>query len=173
MVELTQLFGDKTLKPKEKTEQLSLALSKAEVTMPELLEFVGTAKDPVKASCIEAIEWVTRKQPEITDVNCFHFLNEALTSKTPRIKWESARALANCIQQFPDQLEAVVVPLLENAEHPGTVVRWSAAHALAEIVKLKTALNKELLPALEQLAVKEEKNSIRKLYLAGMKVATK
>ena len=172
-MELTLFFKDKTIKPKEKTEQLSLALSKAEVTMSALLEFVGTAKDPVKASCIEAIEWVTRKQPEIADVNCFHFLNEALTSKTPRVKWESARAMTNIVGNFPDRLESVVVHLLENAEHSGTVVRWSAANALSAILQLKTELNDGLLPVVEQLVANEEKNSIRKLYLTGIKKASK
>lgn len=172
-MELTTLFIDKALKPKEKTEQLCTALGKRELTVSELIVFAKAAKDPVKASCIEAIEWVTREQPAMVDTACFEFIKASLSSKTPRVKWESARALANCVKQFPDQLEAVVVLLLENAEHTGTVVRWSAAQALVEMLKLKTALNNELLPAIEQLVLKEEKNSIRKLYLAGMKLATK
>ena len=172
-MDLTAHFTDKTIKPKEKTEQLSLFLSKGEMSMSTLLEFAASAKDPVKASCIEAIEWATREQPNLADQTCFEFLNEALTSKTPRVKWESARALANIVGRFSDQLDPVIVHLLENAEHSGTVVRWSAANALAAILQLKTGLNETLLPAAEQLAANEEKNSIRKLYLAGIKKASK
>lgn len=164
-MDLTAHFTDKTIKPKEKTEQLSLALSKGELPMSLVLEFAAAAKDPVKASCIEAIEWATRERPELADQACFDLLKEALASKTPRIKWESARAMANIVGRFSDQLEPVVVQLLENAEHSGTVVRWSAANALAAILQLKTGLNATLLPAAEQLAANEEKNSIRKLYL--------
>lgn len=170
---LAELFVDKSQKPKQKIEAVKVALLKEELGLNELITFAGAAKDPVKASCIEAIEWATRENPELADQACFEFLKEALASKTPRIKWESARAIANIVGRFPDQLEQVVVRLLENAEHPGTVVRWSAANALAAIVQLKTKLNEELIPTVEQLAVKEEKNSIRKLYLIGIKKSSK
>lgn len=170
---LKELFSDKGIKPKEKTERVMTALQKKELLLTELVEFARTAKDPVKASCIEAVEWATREQSDLVDKQCFDFLKEALASKTPRVKWESARAMANIVDRFVDQLEPVVVQLLENAEHSGTVVRWSAATALAAILPLKTALNVNLLPALEQLAANEKKNSIRKLYLAGIKKATK
>lgn len=172
-MDLKMHFADKSTKPKEKTEQVMAALQKKELLLTELVEFAQTAKDPVKASCIEAVEWATREQPELADQSCFDFLNEALTSKTPRVKWESARALANIVGCFPDQLEPVTVHLLENAEHSGTVVRWSAANALAAILQLKTGLNTTLLPAAEQLAANEEKSSIRKLYLTGIKKVTK
>ena len=59
--------------------------------------------------------------------------------------------------------------LLENTEHEGTVVRWSCAYALGEILKLKTKNNTELLPAIKAISEREEKNSIKKIYLAAMK----
>jgi len=48
-------------------------------------------------------------------------------------------------------------------------VRWSAAFALGEIVKLKTRYNKTLVPAIEAICNSEEKNSIKKIYLDAVK----
>jgi hypothetical protein len=50
-------------------------------------------------------------------------------------------------------------------------VRWSAALALGEIIKMKTAINQELIPAIESICEQEEKNSIKKIYIAALKKA--
>jgi hypothetical protein len=51
------------------------------------------------------------------------------------------------------------------------VVRWSAAMALGEIIKFKTTVNKNLIPAVDGILKREEKNSIKKIYLAALKKA--
>ena len=38
-----------------------------------------------------------------------------------------------------------------------TVVRWATAYALAEILKLKTTANKNLMPKIEMLSEQERK----------------
>ena len=58
-------------------------------------------------------------------------------------------------------------------EHSGTVVRWSAAYALSEILKLKTNANKTLLPTIESIIDKEEKDSIKKIYRKAIKEVLK
>lgn len=55
--------------------------------------------------------------------------------------------------------------------HEGTVVRWSAAFALGETIKLKLPLKKNLIPFAEEIALNEEKNSIKKIYQAAIKKA--
>ena len=54
--------------------------------------------------------------------------------------------------------------MLTNSEYDGTVVRWAAAFALGEILKLKTKHNKELLPALEAISNRETDNAIKIKY---------
>lgn len=163
------LLSDKTLKPKEKTETISRWLLEGALAMDELTSIAEKQKDPAKATCIEAIEFATKQQPGLADESILRFVTGTLSAKAPRIKWESAKVIGNIAHLFPGELEKPAIQLLVNAEHEGTVVRWSAAYALGEILKTKTLLSKKLFPQLEQICEKEEKNSIKKIYLAAFK----
>ena len=167
------ILSDKSLKPSEKPGLLSEILMGNPQLANELLGLAAKAKDPDKGSCIEAMEHASLKHPDIATKEWFLFVIESLNSKAPRVKWESARVIANTAGKFPGLMPQAVNNLLDNSEHPGTVVRWSAATALASIIKLKTPLNKSLLPAIEAIVEREEKNSIRKIYLDGIKKANK
>lgn len=70
--------------------------------------------------------------------------------------------IGNIAKHFPDQLDKTLPVLLLNAANTGTVVRWVSAYALAEILKLKTDLNKKLLPGIEVLAEKEKDHGVKK-----------
>ncbi|MBI3134374.1 MAG: HEAT repeat domain-containing protein [Bacteroidetes bacterium] len=168
---LADIFNDKTLKPKERTEQLSSWLIKNPNKTDELIDFAKTAKDPVKASCIEVVEYATKENPQICTTACFDFVSAALAEKSPAVKREAGRVIGNVAARFPKQLEKALTNLLNNSEHEGTVVRWSAAFAIGEIIKLKTPLNKDLIPVAEAICEREEKNSIQKIYLAAIKKA--
>ena len=167
------ILHDKTLKPSEKPGLLSQMLLENPLQMNELVILAAKGKDAEKGTCIEAMEHATLSIPALATAECFSLAVESLASAAPRVKWESARLIANIALLFRQRLPEAVPALLTNSEHPGTVVRWSAATALAAIVKLKTPLNSTLLPALQSLAEKEEKNSIRKIYLDGIKKANK
>jgi HEAT repeat protein len=166
---LTQLFAEKTLQPKERTEKLSVWLLERTVPPDTLVAFAAGSKDPVKATCIESLEYVSKTDPEIITANALHFVLDCLCAKTPRVKWESARVIGNCIHLFPDDTKTAAQLLLANTQHPGTVVRWSAAYALGQILKLNTPHNKWLVPEAQAIASHEEKNSIRKIYLDALK----
>ena len=170
---IDELFKDKTSKAKEKVTILAQWLSEGKINSGELISYAITAKDAVKASCIEALEYVTKQDPTIGTEEVLAFATNSLTEKAPRIKWESAKVIGNIAQNYPNKLEAAIGHLLENTEHEGTVVRWSAAFALGEILKLKTALNSTLLPALEAISERDDKNSIRKIYLDAIKKTKK
>ena len=85
------------------------------------------------------------------------------------MRWESGKVIGNIARQFKNELHEVLEPLISNTEHESTVVRWSAAVALGEILKLKTDLNKDLVYELERILEKEEKKSIKKIYEAAIK----
>ena len=85
------------------------------------------------------------------------------------IKWESAKVVGNVSHLYPEKLDEAIGNLLVNSEHAGTVVRWSAAYALSQIIKIKTSRNKELIPTIESICEREEKNSIKKIYLEALK----
>jgi hypothetical protein len=166
---IDSIINDKSLKPKEKTEAISRLILDNPLVVNELVSYATSTKDPVKATCIEALEFATNSNPDIATKECFDFVTDSLTAKAPRVKWEAARVVGNIASLFPAHLEKAIINLLINTEHPGTVVRWSAATALGQIIKLKTGNNKELIPAIEAITEREEKNSIRKIYLDALK----
>lgn len=166
---LSVVLNDKTLKPSERVRQICNSLITHDLLLNELLDFAKNANDSNKASCIEAIELVTEKQPEFATNVCLDFVTDCLNEKAPRIKWESARVIGNIAHLFPADLEQATVNLLKNAEHSGTVVRWSTAFALGKICKSESSISSHLIEVCEQLAHQEEKNSIKKIYLQAIK----
>lgn len=163
------LIKDKAIKPKEKTETISRWLLEDALSIDELVDYAIKSKDPVKATCIEAIEFATKQHPSIANEKVLVFVTNMLAEKAPRVKWESAKVIGNIAGQFAGQLDTCISGLLSNTEHEGTVVRWSAAYALGEILKLRTKHNAELLPAIEAICAREEKKSICKIYLSAIK----
>ena len=171
MLNLAGFLSDKSIKPKEKTEQLSGLVIDNSVSMRDLIHFASSAKAAEKATCIEALEFATRIANYRIDKPTFAFATGCLRDKAPRVKWESAKLIGNTARFFQEDLTEAVSNLLENTKHEGTVVRWSAAFALGEILKLKTEQYVELRQAIESILEKEEKNSIKKIYLSAIKKA--
>jgi hypothetical protein len=79
------IVSDKSIKPKEKTEIISKMLLDNSVAINDLINFAKTAKDSPKASCIEAIEYATKTNPEIATIECLDFVTETLTVKAHRV----------------------------------------------------------------------------------------
>lgn len=167
-MKLTELLNDKSVKSKAKVSTISEWLLTNEIDIHELLESSERLKAADKASCIEAVELATKQKPDIADIVVLDFMTKALQSNEPRIKWESARVIANIAMQFPDHLDKTISNLVRNANDNGTVVRWATAHALSAIIKLKTKHNKKLIPVVEGLLAKEEDNGTKKKYLAAL-----
>lgn len=163
-MQIKEILSDKSIKPKDRTEKISSLLLEKKIPIPEIIKFAKTAKDSDKATCLEAIEYATKKDLGFGTTECLDFAIGSLKEKPPRVKWESAKIVGNIISSFPKKVDVAVAGLLENATHEGTVVRWSAAFALGEIIKLKTRANVKLIPIVEKIIQKEEKESIRKIY---------
>lgn len=172
-MDLSTFLNDKALKAKEKTEMLSNWLLEHKVPAKELIAFAQASKDPTKATCIEAFEFATKQQPELIDAVDFQFFAQSLQSAAPRVKWESAKVIGNTAARFYESLDTAIAHLLDNTAHEGTVVRWSAAYALGEIIKLKTKHNEALLPFVKTICGGDEKNSIKKIYLDALKKSSK
>ena len=170
---LATLFKDKTIKAKAKMAQVGDWVLSDVLTVHELLAFSERQNASDKATCIEALEYATRKKPGIADESLLDFMTAALQEDEPRIKWESARVIGNIAKLFPTSLSTAIDHLLINATHSGTVVRWASAFALAEILKLKTAANKKLLPAIESLSLKETDGGVQKKYKDALKKVKK
>ena len=168
-MDIHAVLADKQIKTKLKVEVISNLLLNEKASLPDLIKIARVSKDSAKGTCIEAIEFATRAKPEIASMECLKFVTETLLDKAPRVKWESAKVIGNIAFLYPDKLDKAIVNLLANSEFPGTVVRWSAAFALGEIVKLKTKLNKELIPAVEAIIRRDDDKAIKKIYQAALK----
>lgn len=170
---IEQVFEDKALKAKAKVATLGEWLLSKELLVEELLAYAEKQKATNKATCIEAIEYATKKDLAIASEALLLYVTKALKDSEPRVKWESAKVIGNIAKSFPAKLEACVPNLLLNATHTGTVVRWATAYALAEILKLKTAINPKLLPKIEELCEQEEDNGVKKKYAEALKKVKK
>lgn len=163
------LLKDKEIKPKEKTTMISNWLLQESLPIDELIAFAEKQKDSIKATCMESAEYATKENPQIATESLFDFACLSLTEKASRLKWESAKVIGNIARLYPEKLKDAINNLIENTTHEGTVVRWSAAFALGEILKLQTKHNKELIKTVEAICETEQKNSIKKIYLAAIK----
>lgn len=166
---ISDILADKQRKPKEKVQDIANLLLGSELKMDQILEFAHNAKAPLRGACIEAIEMASQRNAALVDANTFEFMIQNLGHKAPRVKWESARVIGNTAHLHTALLGEAIRGLLNNTEHPGTVVRWSAAYALAQITALDTGRNKDLLPAMEAIASREENNGVKKIYLQALK----
>lgn len=162
---IDKVIQDKTVKAKAKVSTIGEWLISGQLPIDELVSYAEKQKATDKATCIEAVEYATKKVPSIADENLLEYVTKALKDEEPRVKWESAKVIGNVARFFPTQLDKAINNLLPNAENTGTVVRWATAYALAEILKLKTEINKKLLPKIETLCEKEEDNGVKKKYL--------
>jgi hypothetical protein len=168
-MDLLLLLTDKQLKSKARAEAISRMLLDGKVSVAEVMNAAKAATGSQRGTCIEAIEFATKSKPELATLDCLKFVTETLLDKAPRVRWESAKVIANIAHLYSDKLDKAVCNLLTNSEFPGTVVRWSAALALGEIVKLKTKHNRDLIPAIEAIARREDDNAIKKIYQAALK----
>lgn len=170
---IENVFQDKAIKAKGKVSTIGEWLINGDLPIDELVAYAEKQKATDKATCIEAVEYATKKVPTIADENLLDYVTKALKDDEPRVKWESAKVIGNIAKFFPTKLEKCVNNLLPNAEKTGTVVRWATAYALAEILKLKTEFNKKLLPKIETLCDNEVDNGVKNKYLDALKKVKK
>lgn len=166
-------LSDGSLTAKQKTAALSRWLLANTDDADSLVAFAKKATDVGKATCLEAFEYATRTATEVGSKRVFEFAAASLADDAPRVKWEAAKVIANIAHRHAKNLGKAIPGLLGNAVHEGTVVRWSAARALGEILKLGTSHNAELIPAADALCSKERDNAIRNHYLKALKKVAK
>jgi hypothetical protein len=68
------LLKDKSIEPKEKTEHLSHLLLTGELAINQFIAFAIGAKDPEKATCIEALEFASKSNAKLINAEAFDFV---------------------------------------------------------------------------------------------------
>ena len=166
---IEEIVKNKNLKGKAKVETLSKAILDGKIKLDDLIKAASNLKGAEKGTCIESLEFATKTNPEISNLKCFNFVVMCLADDAPRVKWEAAKVIGNIARLYKTKLDDAINGLLINTKHSGTVVRWSAAYALGEIVLCKTKRNSDLIPAIEAIVKREDNNAINKIYLATFK----
>lgn len=131
--------------------------------LKELGEDIDLFTDVEKGILMEALEYATEVDPEIVEP-VIDIVFECLRSEAPKVKWEAARVVGNIAARFPNQVSRSVPKLLENAKHKGTVVRWSSAFALGEIIKHDEKTRRKLLPEVEKILKREKNSGVKNVY---------
>lgn len=152
-----------TLKPKEKTTRLAECLKSDPKVMDELLKLWKSAKDPVKGTLLSAITLVVSENPVFIGDH-LDFVIAQLGHKAPRVKWESAEIVGHASKVFPDKVMAAIPALIENTGSDGTVVRWSAAFALSEILVNVPSSQEELIPKINAILEHETNDGVKSLF---------
>lgn len=129
---------------------------------------LSQATDAERGVCLEVLEHVSQKSPEIV----FPYLDlviKSLQDKAPRVKWEAARTIANLAPKYPEETATTTEALMQNTTDKGTVVRWNTALALGEIFKANRKTRSVLKPKIEKLIAKEQNSGVRNVYLTALK----
>lgn len=168
-MDVRQILRDKTLRAKQRKEALSAWIQANPSGVDGMISFAREAEDSDKASCVEALEFATRADAALGTKSCFEFAVASLAEVGTRVKWEAAKVVGNIARRHAQRLDLAIARLLDNAKHESTVVRWSAAFALGEILLLETAHNASLVPAAAALCEHEHDNAIRKFYVRALK----
>ncbi|MDH3244073.1 MAG: hypothetical protein OEM26_05620 [Saprospiraceae bacterium] len=172
-MKVEDVLNDKTQKAKAKVKQIGQGLIDGAISLNIFLNVTEGQRGTNRATCIEALEFATRENPDIASKELLHFATQALQEEEPRTKWESAKVIGNIATKFPTHLDTAIASLLDNARHSGTVVRWASALALGEILKLQGKEDKDLIEKIEGLSAKEEDEGVKKKYLDALKKVKK
>jgi len=159
-------------KPKALNEFLAAQVRKDDQMAPRLMDALNDGNDKEKGVCLEVLEAVTRERPEWASDHLPAVIG-LINHKAPKVKWESSRVVANLASKFPDKTAKAIPNLLANTSDKGTVVRWSAAFALGEILKSNDRERKALLGKVEKILKTEKNNGVRNVYLNAMKAMSK
>jgi hypothetical protein len=155
-------------KPKELVAFLSARIERDPKLLPDLVKALKEGTDSEKGTCADVLKHVAMKNSR----SLLPFLKEIISFvdyKAPRVKWGTSEAIAFVAKDFPGKADSAIPKLLVNAGDAGTVNRWSAAFALAEIARTSAGARKVLIPKFRVLEKKEESNGVKKIFSKVLK----
>jgi HEAT repeat protein len=155
-------------KPGALNDRLIGMVTKDPSLVDAVFEALEAGNDKEKGVCLEVLEAVTREHPDRAS-DRLAVIIKLIDHKAPKVRWESSRIVANLACKFPTGAAAAIPALLANTSDKGTVVRWSAAFALGEIMKHNMKERKALLSRIEAILKREQNSGVRNVYLKAIK----
>ncbi len=141
------------------------------INIDEFLKTASKLDDKGISTVLEAMEQVTRNQPNISTLEWLRFAETNIDSKSNSLKREASRVVGNIAHLFENNLEMAIQKLLENTTNERTVVRWGSAYALAKIIVLPCFTNSPLFDTLTQICEDEIENGVKNQYIKGLNKA--
>ncbi len=160
---LGEMFGDKSLKPKQKSAQLVVAIVDRQLTFAQIAAYAQSARLPEQATLMEALVQAVQQKPALADESWLDFAIAGLCNpKAPRLQWEAATLISELAKQCPQQAVRAI-PMLERNLSGGTVVRWSVATALCAMPR-DAAMTAKLTALWES----EQESGVKNVYAVAL-----
>lgn len=172
-MDIISALNDKAFKSTEKRKEIITALRENVLTGDTLESLCNSLNEKQLTLVMEAVEEITREASGHIELNYLTLANRHISAKNNSLRREAARVIGNLAARFPDQMADIIPRLLENTKNSGTVIRWSGAYALAQIVSLPQYAVTPLYDTLTALYESEADNGVKKQYLVGLKKAKK
>ena len=157
------------VRAKEESSRLAKELVEDVKLVEEFGEDFELLTEVEKGILMEALEYATDVDPDVAEPVLDVVFN-SLRCEAPKIKWEAARVIGNIAHRYPNEVRSSVPGLLENSRHAGTVVRWSAAYALGEILKHDVKSRRRLLPEIDKILRREKNSGVKNVYRKALKI---
>lgn len=167
------LLSDKSLGRADKRETIVNALKEKVIAFNDLQPYLSELDDKQITLIVEAMEAITRKNPEMADREWLEFAVQCMDSRSNSLVREASRVIGNIAHLFPDDLGTAIHKLMGNVNNEGTVLRWGSAYALGKMIAIPQHANSELYEVLLNLSEMEIDNGVKNQYLGGLKKAQK
>ncbi len=172
-MDIKSLLEEKILKAIEKRSEIINALQLKALGIDEIIAISEAIDDKKLAIIFEAMEAITRTQPEMATLEWLSFAENHIDSPSNSLKREASRVVGNIARLFENNLDGSIQKLLKNTNNEGTVVRWGSAYTLAKIIVLPHHANSPLFDTLKHICENETDNGVKNQYLKAIKKADK
>ena len=163
------LLTQKDVKKIEVREQLVSAIADGSFSLEDFKSRAGELNDKQTATFLEAIESVTGQKDSRLGVEYLKFAEKYILSDNNSCKREASRIAGNMAADYPDEVESLIEPLLQNTKNSGTVVRWGSAYALSRIIVLDRYKTGGLVGTVKEIYEAEQENGVRNQYAKALK----
>jgi hypothetical protein len=172
-MDIAELLANKDVTAVEKREKIAKVIQMKSVTILEIKSLSTMLDDKQLALVFEAMEAVSSKHPELTNLDWLVFVQNFITSKSNNIKREASRIVGNIACIFPDSLETAIQHLISNTEDDSVVIRWGSAYALSRIIQVPKYANSDFYGVLTDLCEREQESGVKNQLINGLKKAKK
>ncbi|MEE1261437.1 hypothetical protein [Ruminococcus sp.] len=164
-----EILKDKAVKKLEARKLIADAISDGSFSLDDFCSKAGGLNDKQIATFLEAVESVSGQKGSCLGVDYLRFAGRYILSENNSCKREASRIAGNMAADYPDEVESLIEPLLQNTKNSGTVVRWGSAYALSRIIVLDRYKTGGLVGTVKEIYEAEQENGVKNQYAKALK----